>query len=75
MFDQWEAQKMAIIQMWADVYLYSNLTPDQVKTAQITPVEDISTTVTQLIEHYDGNPSIAVLAEGPMTIPFIKETD
>ena len=71
MFDQWEAQKMAMIQMWADVYLYSNLRPEQAESAQLIPVENIETTLDRLIAQYPGHPSIAVLAEGPMTIPFI----
>jgi lactate racemase len=72
MFDQWEAQKMAIIQTWADIYLYSNLSPELVEMAQLSPVSDISKTLDQLIASMGPETSIAVLAEGPLTIPFIK---
>ena len=72
MFDQWEAQKLAIIQTWANIHLYSGLTSEQVEMAQLIPVTDMATTVNRLIEQYGRQPSIAVLAEGPLTIPFIE---
>src|SRR5690625_2023331 len=35
MFDQWQVQKQAVIQLWADVYVYSKLTDEQVKGAML----------------------------------------
>ena len=37
MFDQWEAQRLAMIQEWADVYLYSSLPDESVKIANAYP--------------------------------------
>ncbi len=33
MFDQWQVQKQAVIQVWADVYVYSSLSPEEVEKA------------------------------------------
>ena len=30
-FDQWQVQKQAVIQVWADVHVYSSLSPETVK--------------------------------------------
>ncbi len=73
MFDQWQVQKQAVIQMWADVYLYSTLSDDDVKAAMLKPTDDIEKTLEQLKAKYGEEMSVAVLPLGPLTIPYVEE--
>jgi len=73
MFDQWEAQRLAMIQEWADVYVYSTLSDESVKIAMLTPTKDIEQTLSELLGKYGAGMSIAVLPLGPLTIPYVEE--
>ncbi|MCO1600166.1 nickel-dependent lactate racemase [Desulfosporosinus nitroreducens] len=73
MFDQWEAQRLAMIQEWADVYLYSLLPEESTRIANLTPTRDIEQTLRELTGKYGDNMSIAVLPLGPLTIPYVEE--
>ncbi|WP_085994029.1 nickel-dependent lactate racemase [Oceanobacillus senegalensis] len=71
-FDQWQVQKQAVIQTWADVYVYSKLTDEQVKSTMLNPTQDIEGTLEQLKKQYGEDMSIAVLPQGPLTIPYVE---
>ncbi|MDN4524228.1 nickel-dependent lactate racemase [Fictibacillus fluitans] len=73
MFDQWQVQKQAVTQVWADVYVYSKLTDEQVKGAILKPTHDIEGTLDELKEKYGPEMTIAVLPLGPLTIPYVEE--
>lgn len=73
MFDQWQVQKQAVIQVWADVYVYSKLSDEQVKGAMLNVSHDIEQTLEALKQKYGENMSIAVLPLGPLTIPYVEE--
>lgn len=70
-FDQWQVQKQAVIQTWADVHIHSMLPDDDVKRAMLTPAPDLDATLGALREKYGDNMTIAVLPQGPLTIPYI----
>src|SRR5699024_471716 len=70
MFDQWQVQKQAVIQTWADVYVYSTLTDQQVLNAMLKPTHNIKETLTSLTEKYGKDMTVAVLPLGPLTIPY-----
>ncbi|SPF34154.1 nickel-dependent lactate racemase LarA [Candidatus Desulfosporosinus infrequens] len=72
-FDQWEAQRLAMIQEWAEVYIYSTLPDDSARIAKLTPIISIEQTLIDLTAKYGDNMSIAVLPLGPLTIPFVEE--
>ncbi|HBV88942.1 MAG TPA: nickel-dependent lactate racemase [Desulfosporosinus sp.] len=72
MFDQWEAQRLAMIQEWADVYLYSLLPEESTKIANLTPTNNIEQTLKDLVSKYGEEMSIAVLPLGPLTIPYVE---
>ena len=72
MFDQWEAQALAIIQLKAEVYLYSSMDDDLVVKAKIKPTHNIEKTGLELMNVYGSQASIAVLPYGPLTIPYIR---
>ncbi|KAA0955855.1 nickel-dependent lactate racemase [Sporosarcina sp. ANT_H38] len=73
LFDQWQVQKQAVIQVWADVYVYSELTDEQVKGTMLKPTHDIEKTIEELKEKYGADMTIAVLPLGPLTIPYVEE--
>jgi nickel-dependent lactate racemase len=73
MFDQWQVQKQAVAQVWADIYVFSELTDEQVQGAMLQPSHDIEKTLGTLYEKYGSEMSIAVLPLGPLTIPYVEE--
>jgi nickel-dependent lactate racemase len=72
MYDQWEAQLLAIIALKARVGLYSDLDPDEVQRAHLEAVSDVSARLRQEVERRGKDVPIAVLPEGPMTIPYLQ---
>jgi nickel-dependent lactate racemase len=73
LYDQWEAQSQAIVQRKADVYLYSSLAPETVHNAMLTPIDNIEATLAALLDRYGPQARIAVLPEGPQTVPYRVE--
>lgn len=73
LYDQWEAQTQAIIQCKADVHLYSSLDPQTVRDAMLTPVIQIEETLATLLKRYGPDARIAVLPEGPQTVPYVSD--
>ncbi|HEY3290477.1 MAG TPA: nickel-dependent lactate racemase [Anaerolineae bacterium] len=70
--DQWEAQKQAIVQLKADVYLRSDgLTDEQIIAAHLKPCHSVAATLAQLRANYGPDASICVLPEGPQTIAYV----
>jgi nickel-dependent lactate racemase len=68
--DMWQVQIQAMVQQWADVYVYSHgLTPQEIEAALFLPCADILETVSELQEKFGAQASIAVIPEGPQTIP------
>ncbi len=67
--DQWQAQIQALIQLKAEVYVYTDgLTDQQVRDALLQPCHDIPALVNDLAARYGPGARIAVLPEGPQTI-------
>lgn len=64
--EQWQAQIQALIQNRARVHLFSDLPSETVRAAHLTPCPDIEKTIQQ-----SGAVSIAVLPQGPLTIPYL----
>ncbi|MGX2958314.1 nickel-dependent lactate racemase [Peribacillus sp. JNUCC 23] len=73
MFDQWQVQKQTVIQVWADVYVYSKLTDEQVNGAMLKSSHNIEQTLEELKQIYGDDMSVAVLPMGPLTIPYVEE--
>jgi lactate racemase len=73
MNDQWQVQKQMLVQLQATVYLYSSLPEEVVVAAKLLPVVDLQGTVDKLIEEYGEGARIAVLPEGPVTVPYVAE--
>jgi nickel-dependent lactate racemase len=70
--EQWQAQIQAIIQRNANVLLYSSLPDDVVRRAHLAPCHDIGETVNGLVRQNGNGVRIAVLPQGPLTIPYLR---
>jgi nickel-dependent lactate racemase len=73
LYDQWEAQTQAIIQRKADVYLYSSLDPQTVRDAMLTPIASVEGALAALLDRYGPDARVAVLPEGPQTVPYVLD--
>ncbi len=69
--EQWQAQIQALVQRRASVELYSSLSDEIVRTAFLTPCHDITATVKKRLEQLGPNARVAVLPQGPLTIPYL----
>jgi nickel-dependent lactate racemase len=69
-YDQWEAQLLAIIALRARVGLKSELDPAEVRRAHLEPVADLDRRLAAELAAR-GDVPVAVLPEGPMTIPYL----
>ncbi len=69
--EQWQGQIQALIQRKAKVFVHSSMADEVIRRAHLIPVDDISMFVSQLVT--DGPVPIAVLPQGPLTIPYLKE--
>lgn len=69
--DQWQVQLLADILIKARVGLYSELPADAVRKAHLEPVQDLSATVREAAAGLPEDAPIALLPEGPLTIPYI----
>jgi nickel-dependent lactate racemase len=73
LFDQWQVQIQAMIQLKARVYVYSLLPDDVIRKCQLLPCQNIEATVDRLLQEYGPQARIAVLPQGPMTIPYLAK--
>jgi lactate racemase len=71
MYDQWEAQLLALIRLKARVGLYSEIPAADVRAAHLEPLEDVAEAVRLELARIGADAPVAVLPEGPMTIPYL----
>ncbi len=71
LYDQWEAQLLALIRLKARVGLRSELPGDEVRRAHLEPIEDIGDAVAGELLRIGADAPVAVLPEGPQTIPYV----
>jgi nickel-dependent lactate racemase len=74
MYDQWEAQLLAMIRLKARVALHSDIAADEVRRAHLEPVTDIAALIAAELNRIGRDAPVAVLPEGPMTIPYLTQT-
>ena len=72
MFDQWQVQLFALILQRARVALYSEINPDDVRSAHLKPVADITAAISEELKTIGQDAPVAVLPEGPMTVPYLE---
>jgi lactate racemase len=71
LYDQWEAQMLAMIRLKARIGLYSEIAPEEVRRAHLEPLTDIGAAVADELRRRGDDAPVAVLPEGPMTIPYL----
>jgi nickel-dependent lactate racemase len=72
LYDQWEAQLLAIIRLKSRVALLSELAAADVRRAHLEPIVDVGAAVAGELERLGADAEVAVLPEGPQTIPYVK---
>lgn len=72
LYDQWEAQLLALIRLKARVGLLSELPADEVRRAYLEPIADVGVAVAGELARIGENAPVAVLPEGPQTIPYVS---
>lgn len=70
--DQWQVQLLALILLKARVGLLSELPDEDVRSAKLEPIQDLRSAIDAELERIgDPDAPVAVLPEGPLTIPYI----
>jgi nickel-dependent lactate racemase len=69
--DQWQVQLLALILVRARVGVYSRISPDEIRRAHLEPVENVAARVAAELARLGRDTPIAVMPEGPMTIPYL----
>jgi nickel-dependent lactate racemase len=72
--DQWQVQVQAQIQRKAHVYVKAGgLQPEQVRNAWLEPIDDVAACVASRLAAAGPGARLAVLPQGPQTIPYVVE--
>jgi nickel-dependent lactate racemase len=71
LYDQWEAQLLALLRLKARVALKSELPDEDVRRAHLEPVADVGEAVARERARLGREAPVAVLPEGPQTIPYV----
>ncbi len=69
--EQWQAQIQALIQRRARVQVFSALPPEVIRACHLTPCIDIGEAVRSRLSELGPNARVAVLPQGPLTIPYL----
>jgi nickel-dependent lactate racemase len=70
--EQWQAQIQALIQRRAKVLVYSTLSEESLRVAHLKACRDIGETVRAELERFGPQARVAVLPQGPLTIPYLS---
>ena len=71
--EQWQAQIQALIQARAEVLVHSSLDDATLASAHLNPCHDISRTVQERLAKLGDQARVAVLPQGPLTIPYLTK--
>ena len=69
--EQWQAQIQALVQRKARVLIHSSLPDEVVRACHLAPCPDISAEVKKCLEAAGPDGRVAVLPQGPLTIPYL----
>src|SRR5205085_916037 len=69
--EQWQAQIQALIQRRAKVLVYSSLSEEVIRACHLAPCRDIRATVLEGLHRFGSQARVAVLPQGPLTIPYL----
>jgi len=69
--EQWQAQIQALVQRKARVLVHTSMPDELIHAAHLTPCHDIAATVREELEKCGPGARVAVLPQGPLTIPYL----
>ena len=69
--EQWQAQIQSLISARARILLHSQLPDEAVRAGHLTPCPDIAQAVERELATVGDSAQIAVLPQGPLTIPYL----
>jgi nickel-dependent lactate racemase len=69
--EQWQPQIQALVQRQAKVLLHSAMPDETVRAVHLTPCPDISAAVKELLAKLGNSARVAVLPQGPLSIPYL----
>ncbi len=69
--DQWQNQLLSLILLKARVAVFSDLDAGEVQRAHMEPIANVDAYIAKEIGQLGEDAPVAVLPEGPMTIPFL----
>jgi nickel-dependent lactate racemase len=70
-FDQWQAQLLALVLLKARVGVHCEIDDEAIRRSHLEPVADLGLRVAEELARVGRDARIAVLPEGPMTIPYL----
>ncbi len=71
--DQWQAQIQTQIQRRAEIHLYAGgLKEEEIRRIHLLPCRDVAATVTGLADRRGPGARIAILPQGPQTVPELR---
>ncbi len=71
--DQWQAQTLAAILERIEVGVYSGMDRGDIEACKLDAVADLDATLREKIRAIGGDARVAVLPDGPLTIPYLSE--
>jgi nickel-dependent lactate racemase len=71
MLDQWEAQVYASLMQKYNIQLYCAMDHATVRACKLQPVADLQAAVEATIHKLGHRPQVAILPDGPLTIPYV----
>lgn len=69
--DQWQVQLLALILVRARVGVHCRIAAEEIRRAHLEPVADLAARVREELAQLGPDAPIAVMPEGPMTIPYL----
>lgn len=69
--EQWQAQTQALVQRKAEVLVHSLIDEKTLRACHLAPCPDISAEVARRLDALGSNARVAVLPQGPLTIPYL----
>ena len=69
--EQWQAHIQSLIQGKAKLLLHTKMSHEAVHAAHLRPCPDIAAAVTAELARFGPNARVAVLPQGPLTIPYL----
>jgi nickel-dependent lactate racemase len=73
--DQWQVQIYAYLMQKYDIELYCAMDSAEVQACKLQPVADFQMAVEAAIGKLGQRPHVAVLPDGPLTIPYVRSNE